>query len=115
MPKVKLLNLRMIFTAMLAVIAISIMAAGCGDNADDDDDIINDGNLNSGSEPERISVAELKNLQDSKADIVLVDVRSRESYDAGHIPGAISMEYSAEIRARYSELPQDKTIILYCS
>lgn len=115
MPEAKLLNLRMIFPAVLAAIAIFTMAAGCGDNTDDDDDIINDGNLNSGSEPERISVAELKDLLDNEADIVIVDVRSRESYDAGHIPGAISMEYSAEIRARYSELPQDKTIILYCS
>ena len=115
MPKVKLLNLRTIFTTMLAIIAISIMAVGCGDNTDDNDDIVNDGNLNSGSEPERISVAELKDLLDNEADIVIVDVRSRESYDAGHIPGAISMEYSAEIVARYSELPQDKTIVLYCS
>lgn len=103
--------LGMIFTISIALIAIS-MIAGCGDATDDDDD---DNNFNSNFEPERISVAELKNLLDSEADVVVVDVRSRESYDAGHIPGAISMEYSAEIRARYSELPQDKTIILYCS
>ncbi len=64
---------------------------------------------------ERVTVNELKGLLDNKADIVVVDVRSKDSYDAGHIPGAISMPYPDEIKARHGELPQDKTIILYCS
>jgi 3-mercaptopyruvate sulfurtransferase SseA len=64
---------------------------------------------------ERITADELKGLLGNKADIVVVDVRSIESYKVGHIPGAISMPYADEIKARHGELPQDKTIILYCS
>ena len=64
---------------------------------------------------ERVTVDELKNMLDNKADIVVVDVRSKEIYNAGHIPGAISMPFADEIKARHGELPQDKTIILYCS
>jgi hypothetical protein len=64
---------------------------------------------------ERITVNELKILMDNKADIVVVDVRSRDSYKASHIPGSISMAYADEIEARHGELPQDKTIVLYCS
>jgi len=63
---------------------------------------------------ERVTANELKGLLDNKADIVVVDVRSKESYKAGHIPGSISMPFS-EINARHGELPQGKTIILYCS
>ena len=103
----------MIFIAALAVIAVSIVVSGCGDSTGND--VLNDGNLNTSQSPTRISVEELKDLQDNQADIVLVDVRNRESYDSGYISGAISMEYPGELRARYSELPKDKTIILYCS
>ena len=63
---------------------------------------------------ERVTVNELKALLDNKADIVVVDVRSKESYEAGHIPGAISMPLPDGINARHGELPQDKTIVLYC-
>jgi hypothetical protein len=64
---------------------------------------------------ERITVDELKALLDNKADIVVVDVRDKDSYKASHIPGSISMAYGDEMKARHGELPQDKTIVLYCS
>ena len=64
---------------------------------------------------ERVTVDELKSMLDNKADIVVVDVRSKESYDAGHISGAISMPYPDEIKAKHAELPQNKLTILYWS
>ena len=91
---------RLMFAIILAAI---IIVAGCGDDADD------------ATEPGRISVAELKEMLDNEDDIVVVDTRSRTQYDSGHIPGAISMDYPGEIEARHAELPQDKTIVLYCS
>ena len=45
---------------------------------------------------------------------ILVDVRSRASYDKSHAAGAISMP-EEEILARLDELPRDKDIILYCT
>ena len=63
-------------------------------------------------EPDTITVEELKDLLDSKADIVLVDVRNTDSYDLSHIPGAIVIP-SGEIRDRHDELPRDKMIVLY--
>lgn len=45
---------------------------------------------------------------------VLVDVRSRESYDKAHAAGAISIP-EEEIAARLNELPRDKDVILYCT
>lgn len=54
----------------------------------------------------------IKLVKEGKA--VWVDVRSKDSYDAGHIKGAISIPLS-EIITRVSELPPKKEIITYCA
>lgn len=45
--------------------------------------------------------------------VVLLDVRPKEEYDAGHLPGAISFPLS-ELMRRINELPPKKTVVLYC-
>ena len=54
----------------------------------------------------------IKKVHDGKA--VWVDVRSKDSYDAGHIKGAINIPLS-EILTRIGELPAKKEIITYCA
>jgi len=51
-------------------------------------------------------------LEQSQA--ILVDVRSKQSYDAGHAANAISIPED-EMASRLGELPRDKEIILYCT
>jgi rhodanese-related sulfurtransferase/predicted transcriptional regulator len=46
-------------------------------------------------------------------EVVLVDVRPREEYDAGHIEGARSIPL-AELERRLAELPHDAEIVAYC-
>jgi len=62
----------------------------------------------------RVSLEQLKEKLDAGADIVIVDVRNKEAFDEGHIPGAVSIPWE-EIEGRYTELPQDKEIITYCA
>ena len=45
---------------------------------------------------------------------VFVDVRSKETFDTGHIKGAVSIPGS-QVAARYKELPQGKMVITYCA
>jgi len=45
---------------------------------------------------------------------IYVDVRSRQTYDGGHIPGAISIPGS-QLLNRITELPPGKTAITYCA
>lgn len=45
---------------------------------------------------------------------VYVDVRSKETFDQGHIPGAISIPLS-ELQARMRDLPVKKFLITYCA
>jgi rhodanese-related sulfurtransferase len=45
--------------------------------------------------------------------VTVLDVRPREEYNAGHIPGAISLPLK-ELQLRLSDLPRDQEIVAYC-
>jgi rhodanese-related sulfurtransferase len=65
-----------------------------------------------GAEVEAISREELvKRLRGN--DVVLVDVRPAEEFDAGHIDGAVSIPLD-ELDERLAELPADSEIVAYC-
>ena len=61
----------------------------------------------------RVSLEEAQDKA-SKGQAVLVDVRSKSSYDKSHAAGAISVP-EAEMEIRKDELPRDKELILYCT
>jgi rhodanese-related sulfurtransferase len=48
-----------------------------------------------------------------RGDVVLVDVRPAEEFEAGHIDGARSIPI-AELRDRLAELPADREVVAYC-
>ena len=48
-----------------------------------------------------------------RGDVVLVDVRPPEEYEAGHIEGALSIPL-ADLERRLAELPPDAEIVAYC-
>jgi rhodanese-related sulfurtransferase len=48
-----------------------------------------------------------------RGDVVLIDVRPREEFEAGHIEGAQSMPID-EFEQRLAELPGDREVIAYC-
>ena len=64
---------------------------------------------------EQISGAEAKALMDSESGYIIIDARTQEEYDEGHIPGAIMIpEYEIADRAE-KELPdKDQLILVYC-
>ena len=48
-----------------------------------------------------------------KGDVVLVDVRPAEEFEAGHIEGARSIPLE-ELQDRLAELPPDREVVAYC-
>ena len=48
-----------------------------------------------------------------RGDVVLVDVRPAEEFEAGHIDGARSIPI-AELQDRLAELPADREVVAYC-
>jgi hypothetical protein len=73
--------------------------------------------LNTGSVPNpdvpRISLEETQSKLE-QGEAILIDVRSRESFEKSHAVGAISIPED-EMGTRLNELPRDKDIILYCT
>ena len=64
---------------------------------------------------DQISGAEANALMDSESEYIIIDARTQEEYDQGHIPGAIMIpEYEIADRAE-KELPdKDQLILVYC-
>lgn len=62
---------------------------------------------------ERLTIAQLKDLQDSGADVVLIDVRQRALWEKERIPG--SMPYDARAWKTAAGHPHlEKVIVTYC-
>ena len=49
----------------------------------------------------------------ARGDVVLIDVRPEQEYEAGHIEGARSVPLD-ELERRLAELPEDAEIVAYC-
>lgn len=62
-----------------------------------------------------ITAKEAKEIMDTEAGYVILDVRTQAEYDEGHIPGAILIP-NTEIKERAEEkLPdKDQLILVYC-
>jgi rhodanese-related sulfurtransferase/predicted transcriptional regulator len=65
-----------------------------------------------GEEVESIGRDELRRRLRA-GEVVLVDVRSAEEFDAGHIEGARSIPLD-ELEERLAELPADQEVVAYC-
>jgi rhodanese-related sulfurtransferase len=61
---------------------------------------------------EPLDVAQLLERSEH-GDVVVVDVRPAEEYEAGHIAGALSVPL-ADLAVRISDLPAGSTVVAYC-
>jgi rhodanese-related sulfurtransferase len=62
---------------------------------------------------EELTKEELWKRIKRKDNFVVLDVRPREEYEAGHLPGAVSIPLG-ELKKRVKELPKSKQIVAYC-
>ena len=62
-----------------------------------------------------ITAEEAKQIMDSEEGYIILDVRTQEEYDQGHIPGAIVISHE-EIAEKAEEVLTDKDqlILVYC-
>ncbi len=59
-----------------------------------------------------VSVQQAKLMID-RSDVFILDVRTQEEYDAGHIKNSTLIPVQV-LDKRWSELPRDKKILVYC-
>lgn len=66
------------------------------------------------AEVEHASPQEVKKMIESKkADFLIVDAQPKGVYDAGHVKGAVSFPWNANLKSP-GKLPKDKLLIIYC-
>ena len=86
---------------MLLTLALPFGCVGCSDGGS--------------ATYEQISGAEAKALMDSESGYIIIDARTQEEYDQGHIPGAIMIpEYEIADRAEKEIPDKDQLILVYC-
>lgn len=62
---------------------------------------------------ERVSATELHRMLQENVDVTVVDVRPKERFANGHVPGALNIPL-ASIEERIPDLPKDRPVITYC-
>jgi len=61
-----------------------------------------------------VTVAEAKEMMQDD-DVIVLDVRTPEEYEKGHIEGATLINfYSDDFEQKINELPKDKEYVVYC-
>ena len=62
-----------------------------------------------------ITAQEAKQIMDSEKDYVILDVRTQEEFDQGHIPGAILIpDFEIEVKAEQILQDKEQLILVYC-
>lgn len=62
-----------------------------------------------------ITAEEAKSIMDSEEGYVILDVRTQEEYDQGHIPGAILIpDYEISAKAETVLTDKNQLILVYC-
>ena len=89
---------------ILILLAVMLLTA-CGQDTENDREAVY---MN-------ITAEEAKEIMDSQEGYIILDVRTQEEYDEGHIPGAILIP-NTEIEATAEEVLTDKDqlILVYC-
>lgn len=96
-------KLRTVITLLIASVAL---LTACGGGTTDTD-----------SKLELASVSEIAAIIDeAPADLVILDIRTPEEFAAGHIAGAINIDYYAtDFEAKLGELNKDVPYVMYCN
>lgn len=99
-----------IFRLVFLILILAILISGCTKKSsnvsieEEEDEIVTN-----------VTIQEAKELINEKEDLVILDVRTKEEYDAGHIEGAIQIPV-AELERRIDEIEDymDNPILVYC-
>ena len=90
---------------LILILLAAMLLTACGQDTENDQEAVY---LN-------ITAEEAKQIMDSEEGYIILDVRTQEEYDEGHIPGAVLIP-NTEIEAQAEEeLPnKDQLILVYC-
>lgn len=66
-------------------------------------------------EAQLITVDELARQMEESSQLLLLDVRTEEEFEEGHLSGALNMDFLSEgFRLQVEQLPKDQPVFIYC-
>lgn len=109
----KLFLLITILVLLVCLISF-LLFSGCKANNQIQEEALNgSGEVSTIEEIKSISPEEVNRIINNEEDYLILDVRSKEEYDPGHLEGALLLPVQ-ELEDRLDELPVDGHIIVYC-
>ena len=90
---------------LIVVLLAAMLLAACGQDKENDREAVY----------VNITAEEAKKIMDSEEGYIILDVRTQEEYDQGHIPGAMLIP-NTEIETKAEEVLMDKDqlLLVYC-
>ncbi|NNC81977.1 MAG: rhodanese-like domain-containing protein [Flavobacteriales bacterium] len=84
-------------------IALIILSSSCSSQVQNDPSV------------RRVSQVEWKDLLSQEDDPLIIDVRTPEEFNGGHLDGAVNIDFrSPDFKERMLELDKERTLYLYC-
>lgn len=113
MKKITFLILGIIIIVIVLILLISTLMK-TNQKVGEVEDMGNNENVFANKEV-KITVAQAKKVIAENKDLLILDTRTQEEYDAGHIEGAILIPYN-KIEMNLDQLDgfEDKSILVYC-
>lgn len=106
------------FKGLIILVIISLtLFSSCSENGNGENATTNttESTINNALGYEQISGEEAKRLMDTETDYIIVDARTIEEFNEGHIEGAILIpEYEIADRAENELKNKDQLILVYC-
>ena len=90
---------------LVFLLLAAMMLTACGQDKENDQRVVY----------VNITAEEAKQIMDSEEGYIILDVRTQEEYDQGHIPGAIVISHEEiEEKAEQVLTDKDQLILVYC-
>ncbi|MFA9379547.1 MAG: rhodanese-like domain-containing protein [Acetanaerobacterium sp.] len=108
-------EIRESYPVQVTAVKIELIADEPGQTGSQTEDSMEEENTQSDPSHQTITPERAKELMDSEAAVVVLDVRAQSEYDEGHIEGAVLLP-DTEVSERAEELLPDKDalILVYC-
>ena len=104
---------RMIMIGMALTFVLCLVIIGCGRKSEADNNVID--NKDEENSYKSISMSEAEDMMKNEKDYIILDVRTVEEYNEGHIPNAINVANETIGEDEIAELPdKDQLIMVYC-
>ena len=93
------------FAAWALLLFLIVSLAGCGSREEENT-----------ASYQQVTAEEAKSMMEEQPDAVILDVREKDEYDAGHIPGAVLLPVGTiNEETAASAIPEKDTVVLvYC-